>query len=116
MKKKSNLKNNKDIRFSYLEKISKFCDKCGSPYSIEDLQVIKKTKSVTIIHFTCSVCKASKFVQVANMHKPEVIQQMAETDLKTSELPSFVLKRPVSLNDVIDIYSYLKKKRGRIKV
>jgi glycerol dehydrogenase-like iron-containing ADH family enzyme len=109
-------KDHNDIRLLYLEKISKFCDKCGSPYSVDDLQIIKKSKSQTIIHFSCHFCKASKIVQISNVHQADIIQQVYDTDLQNQELLSFIAKRPVSLNDVIDVYSYLKKRKGKIKV
>ena len=110
------INNQNNIKQDLLDKISKFCDKCGAPYSTEDLQIIKKTKLLTIIHFKCSVCKASKIVQLSNVYSGDAVQQIINTDLQNSELPTFMSKRAVTINDVIKIYSYLKKNKGRIKV
>ena len=47
-----------DDRQFFIDAIAKFCDKCGTPYTINDIRVVRDTNFSSIIHFSCSNCKS----------------------------------------------------------
>jgi len=92
----------------FIDTIAKFCDKCGSPYSPSDLVILQESENSSIIHFSCSNCKSK--------HIATFIKQMGisnrvpiNTDLSEKEIARFATLRNTSADEVLEIYSYLKK-------
>lgn len=90
----------------YIDKVARFCDKCGRPYEIDDVTVLQQNQFSAIIHFECKNCKAR--------HLATFIQQMGltsrmpiNTDLNLEELPRFVKLGAVSSNEILDVHEML---------
>jgi hypothetical protein len=101
------MNNKKNQKQYFIDTIAKFCDKCGNPYSIEDLEIIQETPISSIIHFACSNCKAS---HIATFVKPIGVSNRVpvNTDLKVEEIKRFASREETSTEEILDLYLYLK--------
>ena len=94
----------------FIDTIAKFCDKCGSAYSVDDLELIQETPISSIIHFSCSNCKAS---HIATFLKPMGVSNRTpvNTDLEVEEIKKFAKKEETSTEEILKLYLYLKENR-----
>jgi hypothetical protein len=92
----------------YIETIAKFCDKCGSQYTTDNVKVVQESNFSSIIHFSCSNCKSN---HIATYVKPMGISSRVpvNTDLTIDEISKFAQFEGISSNEVLDIYEYLEK-------
>ena len=102
------MNDNKDSQKQYfIDTIAKFCDKCGSAYSIGDLEIIQENPISSIIHFSCSNCKAS---HIATFLKPMGMSSRVpvNTDLQIEEIKKFAKMDETSTDEILELYLYLK--------
>jgi hypothetical protein len=102
------MNDNKDAQKQYfIDTIAKFCDKCGNAYSIGDLEIIQENPISSIIHFSCSNCKAS---HIATFLKPMGISNRVpiNTDLQVEEIKKFAKRKEISTEEILQLYLYLK--------
>ena len=107
---KSLNKNNLDEKKQFfIDTIAKFCDKCGQPYSKDDLEIIQDTNISSIIHFSCLNCKSN---HIATYFKPVGISNRmpVNTDLDIEEIGKFASMKETSIEEILDLYLYLKGK------
>mgnify|MGYP002396986854 CR=1 FL=1 len=92
----------------FIDTIAKFCDKCGSAYSVDDLELIQETPISSIIHFSCSNCKAS---HIATFLKPMGVSNRTpiNTDLEVEEIKKFAKREETSTDEILKLYLYLKE-------
>lgn len=92
----------------FLDSVAKFCDKCGTAYKIEDVNIIQNTGVSVIIHFSCHNCKSKN---IATFVSPLGISNRVpvNTDLTVKEIQKFAIKGQVSLEDILEVYLYLKQ-------
>ena len=104
---KDNLEKKKKF---FINNIARFCDKCGQPYSVNDLEIIQDNNLSSIIHFSCANCKSN---HIATFIKPVGISNRMpiNTDLEVEEIRKFAKMKDTSLEEVLDIYMYLKSKK-----
>jgi hypothetical protein len=95
----------------FIEAIARFCDKCGAPYSIDDLQIIQESELSSIIHFSCTNCKSR---HIATFLKPVGVSSRMpiNTDLHVSELSAVTKRGEIPVDDVLAIYNLLEKKNA----
>jgi hypothetical protein len=95
-----------DKRKMYLELIAKFCDKCGTPYSSDNLKVVKDSEFSSIIHFTCANCKSN---HIASFFKPMGVSSRTpvNTDITAKEIGKFAEKGKVTSEEILDLYNAL---------
>ncbi|MBI2357272.1 hypothetical protein HYV12_04445 [Candidatus Dojkabacteria bacterium] len=105
---KDKQKNNSDHLKFFIETIAKFCDKCGSPYSVDNLQIIKENDFSSIIHFSCNNCKSR---HIATFVKPLGVSSRmpVNSDLTVDEISKFSREKEVLVDDILSIYSLLSK-------
>jgi len=98
----------------FIDTIAKFCDKCGNAYSIGDLEIIQETPISSIIHFSCSNCKAS---HIATFLKPMGVSSRVpvNTDLEIEEIKKFARREETSTEEILQLYLYLKA-NSKVKV
>lgn len=91
----------------YIETIAKFCDKCGTGYTPENVNVVQESNFSSIIHFSCFNCKSN---HIATYVKPMGMSSRVpvNTDLTVQEISKFAKKQGVSTNEVLDIYELLE--------
>lgn len=109
MEKSQNKNNLDDKKQFFIDTIAKFCDKCGNPYSKNDLEIIQDTNISSIIHFSCSNCKSN---HIATYFKPIGISNRMpiNTDLDVEEIGKFASMKETSVEEILDLYLYLKGK------
>jgi hypothetical protein len=92
----------------FIDTIAKFCDKCGNAYSVGDLEIIQETPISSIIHFSCSNCKAS---HIATFFKPMGVSNRVpiNTDLEVEEIKKFATREETSTEEILQLYLYLKE-------
>ena len=92
----------------FIDSVAKFCDKCGTPYSLDDVNIIQDAGISSIIHFSCHNCKSK---HVANFVAPLGISNRVaiNTDLEVAEIQKFAKQKETSLEEILVLYSYLKK-------
>ncbi len=107
MTKSNNKENLNERKQFFIDIIAKFCDKCGTPYTGNDLEIIQDNNISSIIHFSCSNCKSN---HIATFIKPMGISNRMpiNTDLDIEEIGRFSSKGETSLEEILDIYIYLK--------
>lgn len=93
-----------------LDNIAKFCDKCGTMYTPDDVNVMFENQMSTIVSFSCTKCKAS---HVANFVLPVGVASRVpvNSDLAVEELTSFAQKSKVSVDEVLNLYELLSAGR-----
>lgn len=91
----------------FIESIAKFCDKCGTPYTVDDINIVQNTGMSTIIHFSCHNCKSK---HIANFVSPLGMTQRTpiNTDLDSSELDKFMSKNGIKSQEILDVYENLE--------
>jgi len=99
----------------FIEKIAKFCDKCGSPYHLDDVQIIQEKSSSTIIHFSCRNCKSSN---VANLVSPMgfTTRIPMNSDLTVDEFSKFASGETISLDDILEVHVCFEDSEGCVKI
>src|SRR5690554_6624644 len=90
----------------FIEAIAKFCDKCGTPYSVDNLQVIQDNEFSSIIHFTCDNCKSR---HIATFLKPIGVSSRmpVNTDLTVEEISKFAKHKEIPVDDILKVYTLL---------
>ena len=109
------MNNNKDNQKQFfIDTIAKFCAKCVSASSIGDLDIIQENPISSIIHFSCSNCKAS---HIATFLKPMGMSSRVpvNTDLEIDEIKKFAKMNETSTDEILDLYLYLKD-NNKVKV
>jgi hypothetical protein len=92
----------------FIESIAKFCDKCGTPYSTEDLRIIQESEVSSIIHFSCTNCKSR---HIATFLRPVGVSSRMpiNTDLTVEEIGVFTKKKEIPVDDILEIYTLLSE-------
>lgn len=93
----------------FVDMIAKYCDKCGSPYSVNDLEIIQDTNISSIIHFSCNNCKSN---HIATFVKPLGMSSRTpvNTDLEVEEISKFAVRDETSAEEILELYTYLKNR------
>ncbi len=86
--------------------ISKYCDKCGSEYHRENMNVLKKFENLYIVHMYCDNCKTSTITYVAN-HIGINNKITLVSDLSKNEIEKLSKASAITSNDILDIDDYL---------
>ncbi|HAM37385.1 MAG: hypothetical protein UR96_C0009G0007 [candidate division WS6 bacterium GW2011_GWC1_36_11] len=91
----------------FLDTVARFCDKCGTQYAINDVNIIQNTGVSSIIHFSCHNCKSK---HIATLIVPLGISNRVavNTDLDVKEIKSFTSEKEISTQDILEIYTCLK--------
>jgi hypothetical protein len=99
-----------------LDNISKFCDKCGTPYDLDDVQIIQEAgPSMTIIHFFCRKCGSENVASfVSSMGLATKIP--INCDLNLKELKRFTSANVISLDDILELHIKLEDNEGCVEI
>ncbi|MCC7289744.1 hypothetical protein IT417_00605 [bacterium] len=91
----------------YIDAIARFCDRCGTPYSTADVNIVQDSGMSAIIHFSCSNCKSR---HIATFLKPIGVSSRTpiNTDLSITEISQFANKASITSDDILDLYTTLK--------
>ncbi len=59
--------NLESLRFFFIENVSKFCDKCGTAYKTDNIDIVSESNASVIIQAQCDNCKG---IYMAHVIKP----------------------------------------------
>lgn len=109
MSKNERKENLNDRKQFFIDAIAKFCDKCGNQYSNSNIEIIQDSNISSIIHFSCSKCKSN---HIATFLKPMGVSSRMQinSDLDIKEISKFASRSETSLEDILEIYIYLKQR------
>ncbi|MFH1547468.1 MAG: hypothetical protein ABIC57_03205 [bacterium] len=98
----------------FLDSVARYCDKCGKPYDINDVEILQQNNYSVIIHFSCKNCKAR---HLATFIKPLGVSSRmpVNTDLSIKEIAEFASKKAVSTNDVLDVHDLMRDTVVKVK-
>ena len=98
-----------------LDNVSKFCDKCGTSYNLDDIQIIQEADSSLLVHFRCGQCKSEN---VASFLSPAGLTTKIpiNCDLELDELKDFAAQSVISLDDVLEVHISLEDSKGCIEI
>jgi hypothetical protein len=92
----------------FLNTLAKYCDKCGTAYNPEDINIVQNTGVSAIIHFSCHNCKSQNlatYIFPIGMSSRSPLN----VDLSFEELKKFASQSKVSLEEILEVYAKLKK-------
>lgn len=92
----------------FLDTVARFCDKCGTQYALEDVNIIQNTGVSSIIHFSCHNCKSK---HIATLMIPLGISNRVSvnTDLDVKELKRFSEEKGITPQNILEVYTCLKE-------
>jgi hypothetical protein len=92
----------------FLDSVAKFCDKCGTAYSTDDVNIIQNTGVSVIIHFSCHSCKSRN---IATYIPPLGMSNRVpvNSDLTVGEIKKFANRDEVTLEEILKLYTHLKE-------
>lgn len=82
------------------------CYKCGASLNEAKLVTISEAPMALVAHAVCNACKAQSMVTITPNGSGAVPVQ---SDLNGEEFKKFIVARPVSYDDVLDLHLALKK-------
>mgnify|MGYP001175549893 CR=1 FL=1 len=88
------------MRPFFIENISRFCDKCGTEYAVNDISIISETISSAIIQAQCHKCKAN---YMAHIVKPlQVTKKIPiKLDISPFMIKSYYDAGPISADEIL---------------
>lgn len=89
-----------------MDTVAKFCDKCGTQYSLDDFNIVQSFGLATIIHFCCHNCKTQHIATVTNVGASK--KTLVNTDLEPNEIGKFINMPKIQPQEVLDLYISLK--------
>jgi len=107
----NNIDNNLDsLRAFFLENVSKFCDKCGTGYLSDNIDVVSETHSSVIIQAECGNCKS---IYMAHIVKPLQMTKKIpiRLDIPHTKLRDYYELGPISSDELLA----LRKKLPKVK-
>jgi hypothetical protein len=94
----------------FLESIAKFCDRCGTSFNRESVNIVKRAAGQVLLHIKCAKCSASylaSFIRQMGISSRTPFQ----TDLTIDELKVFSSFDAVSSNEVLDVHDYVNSQK-----
>lgn len=94
----------------FLESIAKFCDRCGTPFTSDNINIVKRAPGQLLLHIKCNKCSASylaSFIRQIGVSSRTPFQ----TDLTIDELKLFTSFEAVSSNEVLDVHDYVNTQK-----
>jgi hypothetical protein len=84
------------------------CPQCGQLYANSEVGVLQESEMAILATITCAKCQHQSVVTLSlGGASPNL-----STDLKQSEATKFLNQDPISTDDLLDVYQYLKKTKG----
>lgn len=93
------------------------CPVCGQKYKMDQTRVIDSRQNeifgdaTILIHSDCTKCKSSVMFNI-EVKGPDVFSVGMVTDLTSHDSARFKTKKPISVNEVIEIHKHVKKFKG----
>lgn len=102
--------NVESLRAFFIENVSKFCDKCGTAYKSDNIDVVTESNASVIIQAQCDNCKG---IYMAHVIKPLQMTKKIpiKLDIAPAMLHPYYVLGPISSDELLA----LRKKLARLK-
>jgi len=107
----SSIGNNiESLRAFFVDNVSKFCDKCGTAYKPDNIDIVSENKDSVIIQAHCDNCKG---IYMAHVIKPLQMTKKfpIKLDISPGMLHPYYLLGPITSDELLA----LRKKLAKIK-
>lgn len=84
------------------------CPQCGQLYANSEVGVLQESEMAILATITCAKCQHQSVVTLSLGGASPALA----TDLKQAESTKFLNLEPISTDDLLDAYQYLKKTKG----
>lgn len=104
---RTNTNSNTDLRKFFIDVVAKYCDKCGTSYTLSDVRIVRDSDFSSIIHFSCQNCESN---HIATFVKPMGMASRTpiNTDLSIEEIAKFAKSEKISSQEVLELYDELE--------
>lgn len=102
--------NLESLRAFFIDNVSKFCDKCGTAYKPDNIDIVSESTASVIIQAQCDNCKG---IYMAHVIKPLQMTKKVpiRLDIPHTALRSYYVLGPISSDELLS----LRKKMNRTK-
>ncbi len=102
--------NAESLRAFFIDNVSKFCDKCGTPYTVDDINIVRESNASVIIQAQCDNCKG---IYMAHVIKPLQMTKKIpiRLDIAPAMLHPYYMLGPISSDELLS----LRKKLAKVK-
>jgi NAD-dependent SIR2 family protein deacetylase len=85
------------------------CPQCGNIYTNSEVGILQESEMAILATITCAKCQHQSVVTLSlgGSNNAGLI-----SDLKPTEINKFMNADPISTNDLLDAYQFLKKTKG----
>jgi len=107
----SSIGNNiESLRAFFVENVSKFCDKCGTAYKSDNIDIVSESNASVIIQAQCDNCKG---IYMAHVIKPLQMTKKIpiRLDIEPALLHPYYLQGPITSDELLN----LRKKLAKVK-
>ncbi len=90
------------------------CPLCGKRVDVETAKVVKKKENSSVLFLACPHCNGAVFLAIVDDVFGTISLGVA-TDFTVEDLDRFHGKKPVSSDELLDLYLFLKNKKKVIE-
>ena len=96
------------FRSFFIENVSKFCDKCGTAYKVDNIDIVSESMASVIIQAQCDNCKG---IYMAHVIKPLQMTKKIpiRLDIAPSLLHDYYLLGPISSDELLSMRKKMTK-------
>lgn len=96
------------FRAFFIENISKFCDKCGTAYKTDNIDIVSESVASVIIQAQCDNCKA---IYMAHVIKPLQMTKKIpiRLDIDPAQLHSYYTLGPITSDELLSLRKKVTK-------
>src|SRR5690349_20496783 len=102
--------NSESFRAFFIDNVSKFCDKCGTAYKPDNIDIVSESNASVIIQAQCDNCKG---IYMAHVIKPLQMTKKIpiRLDVAPAMLHPYYILGPISSDELLS----LRKKLAKVK-
>ncbi len=90
------------------------CPSCGVKFPQDGANIIGRKNNSLLIHFSCEKCQGASLALVAkNEISGNLITMGMLTDLDYEEAVKIMQEKPITIDEVLDIYEELKVSKDK---
>ena len=97
----------------FLDKVVRYCDKCGTKYSLNDIKILQEVGPSIIIQTTCPKCK-TKYIIHFNYETQAESKMPTLTELLPFQIILYHRLGKIKSDDILRAYNLLKKSKSVI--
>lgn len=92
----------------------KYCEKCGTKYEDHNYHLVKKDGNQSVFHLKCEKCSNTYILNIVSPGPNILASQRSSLNIDLNspeEMSKFAGRKPISKDEVIDIYNLLNTEK-----